>query len=74
MAYFQSFTHINLVYSLLQRTTSREMETDYNENCKAQALTIKWICRVLAEYQVRLFFHYIGPFTGSGYIEISREK
>ena len=50
------------------------MEIDYNENCKAQALTIKWICRVLAEYQVRLFFHYIGPFTGSGYIEISREK
>ena len=73
MAYFQSFTHINLVYSLLQRTTSREMETDYNENCKAQALTIKWICRVLAEHQVRLF-HYIGPFTESGYIEISREK
>ena len=53
MAYFQSFIHINLVYSLLRRATSREMEPDYNENCKAQALTVKWIGRVLAEHQVR---------------------
>ena len=40
------------------------MEKDYNENCKAQALTIKWICRMLEEYQVRQylkiidFYHY----------------
>ena len=35
------------------------MEKEYNENCKAQALTIKWICRMLEEHQVRQYLKII---------------
>ena len=32
------------------------METSYNENCKAQAITIQWICRMLADIEVYINF------------------